>query len=109
MASRVEVESRDAGSVQEISLRGAADLSTVAALKEQLLAALAPARDVVLRLDALDRLDGAGVQLLLATRVLVERAGHSFVLRAPGSVALRAMDTMGVTSLFSRDGLPPGG
>ena len=99
--ARVEVTSHDAGAAIEIAIAGSADIAAAALLRERLLAVLTPERDVVVRLDALDRLDGAGVQLLLAAHALVTRAGRSFHVSAPGDVARRAIETAGATALLA--------
>jgi anti-anti-sigma factor len=99
--ARVEVTSRELRAAVEITIAGSADVATAAILKERLLVALASDRDVVVRLDGIERLDGAGVQLLLAAHALITRAGRSFAVPTLSDPALRALETAGATVLLA--------
>ncbi|MDB4942181.1 MAG: hypothetical protein JWP97_1715 [Labilithrix sp.] len=74
-----------------LTIRGHADLSHVVTLREQLLAAHVPGCPVVVSLEDVDTLDGAGIQLLLAYRATVGRDGGTFRLVADAEVAGRAL------------------
>jgi len=84
-----------------VSASGALDVASARAIQEELLRALLPALDVVVNLDRVERLDGAGVQLLLAAKTFVERKGHAFALSALGAAAKRSLESCGVASLFA--------
>jgi anti-anti-sigma factor len=107
MAPRIEVDSYLAGTTLELTVSGFVDIASAATFKERLVAALTPACDVVVKLDALDKLDGAGLQLLLAAKAHVERAGHSFVIGSLGEVAQRAIETAGAAPLLISGGEQP--
>jgi anti-anti-sigma factor len=107
MGARVQVDSKESGNVVEIKLSGAADVSAAAHLKECLLRVMAADRDFVLNLDALERLDGAGLQVLLSAKAFAEHAGRSFRVEALGEAAARAFDTAGASALFARSGPTP--
>jgi anti-anti-sigma factor len=103
MAPRVEVESRESEAGVVVAVRGSADVAAAGLLRELLLRALAPDRDVVLDLAGLERLDGAGLQILLAAKALVTRGGHSFSVSPLGDedAATKAMETAGATALLA--------
>lgn len=105
MDPRVEVEAREVGATLEITIRGAADIAAASYLRERLLAVLASDRDVVVRLDAVERLDGAGVQILLSAKSFVEHGGRTLVVTTAGEVALRAMESAGVLALLAPLGI----
>ena len=60
-----------------------------------------------MNLEALDRLDGAGLQVLLSAKSFAEHAGRSFRVEALGEVAALAFETAGASALFAPSGLTP--
>ena len=88
----VTCEVEDSGSAIELRLTGDAVMATAAMLHERLLGAVVAGRDVNVDVDGLDRLDGAGVQLLIALKTLVERGGASMTVRATADVPRAAIE-----------------
>lgn len=100
MGTRFSLETADSGAVLELTLKGAADIAAARELRDELVAAIVTGRDVVVNLDALDRIDGAGLQLLLAAKASVERGGHACSVVAEGGAARRAIELAGAQELF---------
>lgn len=100
MGTRFSLETADNGSVLDLTLTGAADIAAARELRDELVAAIVTGRDVVVHVDALDRLDGAGLQLLLAAKASVERNGHAYSVVAEGGAARRAIELAGAEALF---------
>jgi anti-anti-sigma factor len=101
MANRLEVEAQTIDHIVFVSLSGVLDVASARAAQKELLVALAPELDVVVRLDRVERFDGAGLQILLSARTFVERRGHAFTLGALGTAAQRALESAGAASLFT--------
>jgi anti-anti-sigma regulatory factor len=96
MTLRCDVLVRDGAEGElRLALRGAADIAAAQLLREQLLAVLSPERDVVLDLEELEKLDGAGAQLVFAVKAFVERAGRKFSLVAGSGAPRRALEDAG--------------
>lgn len=78
-----------------LKIRGALNVAVAEKLRVALLKALTPGASATLDLDEVDRLDTAGVQLLLAARTWVERHGGGFRLCSVSEVARRALSAAG--------------
>lgn len=95
MVERCEVSATDTESNVQLSFRGCADVAAARALHAKLVAILPRGRNVVLDVAALERLDGAGLQLLLAVKAVVEGDGmRCTVLPGEGPVR-RAIEVAG--------------
>ncbi len=96
-------EVRESGGALEVTIHGAADVANARALRDELASLVPPGRDVVVVLDDVERLDGAGVQLLVALKAFVERGDGTFVVSATTAVPAKALETAGAaTALASR-------
>lgn len=79
------------------------DLSTSADIKEKLLALLDARGDVTLTIDLgkVEKLTTPGVQLLLATQLLLQSNGGNLQLSRPTQAAQQSMQLLGVEPLFA--------
>ena len=97
----LRVEVVDSGSALELTIHGPATVAVANALQERLMEALLGAdKDVVVNVDTVEKLDGAGLQLLFAIKASVERRGSSFALVASEGAALRAIQLAGADALL---------
>lgn len=87
----IACEAKDSGETLEITISGVLDIGNAKELKERLRAAFVPRRPVMLNLDAVERLDGAGLQLVLAFKRHVEERGGRFDLVAQTDVPREAL------------------
>jgi anti-sigma B factor antagonist len=101
MTLRCEVDENEQTDGLELTLRGAADVAAARMLCERLVATLPVDRNVTIVLDELERLDGAGVQLLIAAKRFVENGGHACTVRANDGVARSAIALAGATDILS--------
>lgn len=106
MSKRFEVSSRTVDGIQRVTLGGAIDVASAEPLRNDLLTMLEQDLDVVVDLEGVERLDGAGLQLLIAARSLVAGKGRSLTLGTLGATAKRALETSGVSSLFPSSPAP---
>ena len=83
------------------------DLSTVAALRAQLLLALAGAADVEIVASAVERVDTANLQILCAAARELRAAGRPFRLAAPSAAFLLAARRLGVAAVLDLEAVPP--
>ena len=67
-------------------------MASAAALRERLLGTVVAGRDVIVDIEGLERLDGAGVQLLIALRSFVVRGGASLSIRATADASRAAIE-----------------
>lgn len=81
-------------------IEGEMTIYRAAELRGALLAALAEPGDVLLELDAVDELDTAGVQLLLAARRSAQAAGRTLRLFAPSAGVTQVLATLGLAQAF---------
>ena len=96
MGERVQIELRDTGEGPVgVVLRGSADVAAMGSLHKRLLDALPAGRDVEVHVEELEKLDGAGVQLLFATKRFVQQGEHKFSLVIGDGAARRAIETAG--------------
>src|SRR5262249_25396811 len=91
-----------AGSTLEVKIVGDADVANVRALYELLGGVPLSGGAVVVDLDGVERLDGAGVQLLLAFKSYVERSGASMSVVARTDAATRALALSGANEILCR-------
>ncbi len=103
---RCNVDTIVTDGIVEIHLNGSADVAAARELQEALLQALPPEGDIAVRLEGIQRLDGAGLQLLLAVKAWAARSGRRLFLRGPSDVALRALQTSGAMSLLDSEAPP---
>jgi len=96
----VTCEVGDSGASVAVKITGAADVGSAHALYEELTVLVTPGRDVTIELDAVDCLDGAGVQLLIALKAFVERSGGTFRVAASAEVPLQALRLAEASALF---------
>jgi anti-anti-sigma factor len=78
MPQRCSLRAADVAGSLELFVEGMADLAAIQELHRELLAVLLADRPIVVHLDAVERLDGAGLQLLMAAKAQVEARGQSF-------------------------------
>ncbi len=96
MAARAQLEVTDTGEGPlGVVIRGTVDIAAVAALRQELLDAMTPHRNVVVFVDQVEKLDGAGVQLLFAAKRFTERRERTFTLVVGDGSARRAIETAG--------------
>ena len=96
MSDRIRVDVSDAGSGPvRLVIRGTADVAAATELRDRLLAAIPVDRDVVLAIDELEKLDGAGVQILFAAKKLMERQHRTFTVVLGDGPARHALETAG--------------
>jgi hypothetical protein len=81
----------NADSVLDLQAQGLLSVGGARELQNRLLEALSPERDLSISIDADDRLDMAGLQLLLATQVWLSAHGRKLVISAAEGPALRAL------------------
>lgn len=103
MPPRCEVEAIDSGSSVEIVLRGAADVAGASALQARLREVLPKDKDFTLRLDELTRVDGAGLQLMVAVKASVAGSGRTCRVVVGEGAALRAVEAAGAQALLEGD------
>ena len=85
----------------ELALPQLLDVSSVTAVQNELATVLATARNVAVDLSAVERVDGAGLQLLVALKTYVEQAGGVFRLQASSSAVAQAVDVAGLGPFFA--------
>ncbi len=91
----------ESSSSVELALPNPLDVSNVTAVQNELATVLATARNVAVDLSAVERVDGAGLQLLVALKTYVEQAGGVFRLQAPSSAVTQAVDAAGLGPFFA--------
>jgi anti-anti-sigma factor len=84
-----------------LSLCGSADVGAARELKDAFTSALRPGQDVLVDLNEVERLDAAGLQLLIAVQAWVRARGGAFALALKDGPALRALEVAGALPLFS--------
>lgn len=81
-------------------IEGEMNIYRAAELRDALLAEMAGEGELLLELDAVDTMDTAGVQLLLAARRAAEAAGRKLALVSPSADVLQALATLGLDQRF---------
>ncbi len=107
MAPRIEIEPYDNGPTLTLTVGGCLDIASATELRDLLLSLLTPPRDVLVDLGAVERMDGAGLQILLAAKAHVERDGKSFAVGTPSEVAARAIAVSGADTLLNPGAAAP--
>ena len=96
-------EVREADGTLQVTIRGAADVASARAIQEELASAVVPGRSVTVVLDEVERLDGAGLQLLFALKALVERGAGRFQVSVKAEGPAKALEAAGaMTALGSK-------
>lgn len=95
MSPRAEIEIAPAGERTALIFRGCVDVAAASALRDRLLEVLAEPRDLAVSLEAVERLDATGVQLLCALKRAVERSGRAFEVAIGEGAARRAIEAAG--------------
>ena len=96
---RVSRDSRDADRIV-VWLRGQHDISTVTALSETMVRAIAlDDADVVVDLSLVVFIDAATVGVILRTREFLRLRSRSLTVRSPSASARRVLDLCGLTGL----------
>ncbi len=80
---------------------GAVDVGAAYALRNALVGLTLESTNVVVDLRGVERMDAAGVQLLLAFQAWTKRAGVRLSLLAPEGAARRALEASGALSRFT--------
>lgn len=75
-----------------VHIEGELTVFTVHSLKERLLAALGQGEALRIDLSGVSEVDGAGVQLLLATRREAQQRGVALALLAPAPALMAALE-----------------
>ncbi len=91
------------------TVEGAMTIYEAAAVKEQLLAALARAPRLAIDLSRVDQFDTAGVQLLVLAQREAERAGKPVDLAARSSTVDEVLQRYGLIDAFSDAATAAGG
>lgn len=97
----VRCELSESGDKVELSIHGVADVANAASLKEQLSSIDCAGRDVVVVLDGLERLDGAGVQLLVALKAYVGRSAANLTIVAAAEAPRSALEIAGALEVLA--------
>jgi anti-anti-sigma regulatory factor len=103
MTNRAQVEVRDSGDGPvAMVMRGSADVAAAGSVRQAMVLAMTPGSDIVVHVDELSRLDGAGLQLLFAAKRQTERHGRTFTLIVGDGdgPARRAIETAGAHELL---------
>ncbi len=97
------VETKESDGRLTLEVSGAFTVYEVAEHREAFLAALMRSSDISLELGGVEDCDTAGVQLLLAVRRTVEKAGGSFAVSGLEGPVAGAMARIGIGSnVFNR-------
>ncbi len=86
-----------------VTVAGAVDLDTAAALRRALLSALADlptGRPLVADLSAVDFIDASGIGVLVGVGNEARRAGGQLVLRSPGPAVRRILQVVHMEDAF---------
>ncbi|TAK88747.1 MAG: anti-sigma factor antagonist [Aquabacterium sp.] len=83
-----------------VDVQGELTVFTVHALKDRLLNALTPGSDLLIKLNDVTEVDGAGLQLLLATRHEARRQEIAMRLQAPPEALQAALALTGLSGEF---------
>jgi anti-sigma B factor antagonist len=96
----IRCEVVDSGLVLEMKIVGEGDIAHAVALQEQIASVTTIGRNVVVNLDGLTCLDGAGVQILIALKTFIVRNGGVFRVLGHSESALRAIETAGAADIL---------
>lgn len=84
------------GDSYRINLAGKTDISCAEQLKEELEEALHQSATIILEAEAVERADGAALQLLTAFARKIEDTGREFIWEAPSEQLLAAANILGL-------------
>jgi anti-anti-sigma regulatory factor len=101
--ARCVVRTEEDASGITLVLSGMADIAAAKGLKSELVQRLVAGRDVTVRLE-LDRIDGAGLQLLLAASAWVQRHGGHFRMNVRGGAADGVVKAAGALAHLAGEG-----
>ena len=90
MTKRCVIEVVGDGAELEVSVAGMLDVSAAKGAHARFVELVATPRTTVVDLTALERIDGAGLQLLVALRTLLEARGATLVLRGATEAVRRS-------------------
>ena len=83
-----------------VDVQGELTVFTVHALKDRLLNALTPGEALLLKLDEVTEVDGAGLQLLLAAQREARQRATAMCLQSPPPPLLAALELTGLRTEF---------
>ena len=102
----VQCDVSESGTAVELRISGDVDVANVLALQEQVASVIAIGRDLIVDLDAVTRLDGAGVQLLVSLLTFVTRNGGAMSVVANADVPKHALEMAGAMPVLCPSDLP---
>ena len=95
-------EAIETGTAVELRVHGEMNVATVARLKDEILIWLGTKPTIVLDLNELEALDGAGVQLIVALKKCVEAGGAVLSVLATAEIPAGALELAGASGLASQ-------
>ncbi len=96
----MDIQTQQAGPVCSISLRGELDIYAAATVRQRLLPLLAEHPLIELQLAEVSEIDTAGVQILLAAKLMSQRAGHTLRLAGHSPAVVAALELCGLLPYF---------
>lgn len=96
-------EAIETESAIELKVRGEMSVASVATLKDEILTWLGTRPTIVLDLDDVEALDGAGVQLIVALKKCLEASGSVLRVIASAEIPAGALELAGARGLASQD------
>lgn len=91
--------------VLELVLTGELVIPVATSLKNELVSLLEPGLDACVDLSGVERLDCAGLQLLLAGKARIESGGRSFSIVASNELVDGVLRTSGAADIFVSKGM----
>ena len=100
MVVRCDIELQVIESLAVCKLRGQLDVAAAREVFDKLTTELSPEHDVLVHLEEVERIDAAGVQLLLALRARAQGAKRNFRTSVTDGPVKRAIETAGAKALL---------